>query len=91
MKSSPATGSFSPEGITPDSVLTFQDWAGCDAMMEAPLAIAEKKPQRLEQRRREEMFSTTSDKLAAFVQLLEHLAQAGGVCVIGSRQQMERR
>ena len=44
-----------PEDITPDNVLTLQDCAGHDAMMEAILAMADKKLQKLNQRRREEL------------------------------------
>ena len=42
-----------PEDITPDNVLTLQDYAGHDAMMDAILAMAERKLQKLNQRRRE--------------------------------------
>ena len=42
-----------PEDITPENVLTLQDWPGHDAMMDAILAMAEKKLQKLDQRRRE--------------------------------------
>ncbi len=42
-----------PEDITPENVLTLQDWAGYEAMMQAILAMAEQKLQRLNQRRRE--------------------------------------
>lgn len=44
-----------PEDITPENVLTLQDYAGHDAMMEAILAMAEKKLQKLNERRREEL------------------------------------
>lgn len=44
-----------PEGITPDNVLTLQDCPGHDAMMDAILAMADKKLQKLNQRRREEL------------------------------------
>lgn len=44
-----------PEDITPENILTLQDYAGHDAMMEAILAMAEKKLQRLNERRREEL------------------------------------
>lgn len=44
-----------PEDITPDNVLTLQDYAGHDAMMDAILAMAEKKLRKLNQRRREEL------------------------------------
>lgn len=44
-----------PEGITPDNVLTLQDCPGHDAMMDAILAMADKKLQKLDQRRREEL------------------------------------
>ena len=42
-----------PEDITPENVLTLQDWPGHDAMMDAILAMAEKKLQKLDRRRRE--------------------------------------
>lgn len=44
-----------PEDITPDNVLTLQDYAGHGAMMDAILAMADKKLQRLNKRRREEL------------------------------------
>ena len=44
-----------PEDITPDNVLTLQDCPGHDAMMDAILAMADKKLQKLNQRRREEL------------------------------------
>ena len=44
-----------PEDITPDNVLTLQDCAGHDAMMDAILAMAEKKLQKLDRRRREQL------------------------------------
>lgn len=44
-----------PEEITPDHVLTLQDCPGHDAMMQAILDMADRKLQRLEQRRREEL------------------------------------
>ena len=44
---------LAPEEITPDNVLTLQDWAGHDAMMNAILEMADRKLQKLEQRRRE--------------------------------------
>ncbi len=44
-----------PEDITPDNVLTLQDYPGHDAMMDAILAMADKKLQKLNQRRREEL------------------------------------
>lgn len=44
-----------PEEITPENVLTLQDWAGYEAMMDAILAMADRKLQRLEQRRRVEL------------------------------------
>lgn len=44
-----------PEEITPDNVLTLQDFAGHDAMMGAILEMAEKKLERLNERRREEL------------------------------------
>jgi galactarate dehydratase len=44
-----------PEDITPENVLTLQDWAGHDAMMNAILEMAEKKLQKLNQRKREEL------------------------------------
>ena len=44
-----------PEDITPDNTLTLQDCPGHDAMMDAILAMADKKLQKLNQRRREEL------------------------------------
>lgn len=44
-----------PEEINPDNCLTLQDYHGHDAMMQAILDMAEKKLQKLEQRRREEL------------------------------------
>ena len=44
-----------PEDITPENVLTLQDWAGHDAMMNAILEMADKKLQKLNLRRREEL------------------------------------
>lgn len=44
-----------PEEITPDNCLTLQDCHGHDAMMQAILDMAEKKLQKLDQRRREEL------------------------------------
>ena len=44
-----------PEEINPDNCLTLQDCYGHDAMMQAILDMAEKKLQRLEKRRREEL------------------------------------
>lgn len=44
-----------PEDITPENVLTLQDYAGHDAMMQAILEMADKKLQKLEQRRREKL------------------------------------
>ncbi len=44
-----------PEDITPENCLTLQDWHGHDAMMQAIMDMAEKKLQKLEQRRREEL------------------------------------
>ena len=44
-----------PEDITPDNCLTLQDYAGHDAMMQAILDMADKKLQKLDQRRREEL------------------------------------
>ncbi len=43
------------EDITPENVLTLQDYPGHDAMMQAILDMAEKKLQKLNQRRREEL------------------------------------
>lgn len=43
------------EDITPENVLTLQDYAGHDAMMNAIMEMAEKKLQKLNQRRREEL------------------------------------
>lgn len=44
-----------PEDITPENVLTLQDYAGHDAMMQAILDMADKKLQKLDRRRREEL------------------------------------
>ncbi len=44
-----------PEDITPENVLTLQDWPGHDAMMQAILDMADRKLQKLNQRRREEL------------------------------------
>ncbi len=44
-----------PEDVTPNNVLTLQDCPGHDAMMDAILAMADKKLQKLNQRRREEL------------------------------------
>ena len=44
-----------PEDITPENVLTLQDYPGHDAMMRAILDMAEKKLQKLNLRRREEL------------------------------------
>ncbi len=44
-----------PEDITPENVLTLQDWAGHDAMMNAILEMADRKLQKLNRRRREEL------------------------------------
>lgn len=44
-----------PEDITPENVLTLQDYAGHDAMMNAIMEMAEKKLQRLNKRTREEL------------------------------------
>ncbi len=44
-----------PEDNTPENVLTLQDYAGHDAMMQAILDMADRKLQKLEQRRREEL------------------------------------
>ena len=44
-----------PEDITPDNTLTLQDCPGHNAMMDAILAMADKKLQKLNQRRREEL------------------------------------
>ncbi|MCD8189184.1 MAG: galactarate dehydratase [Clostridiales bacterium] len=44
-----------PEDITPENVLTLQDWPGHDAMMQAILDMAEKKLQKLNLRQREEL------------------------------------
>lgn len=43
------------EDITPENVLTLQDCPGHDAMMEAILKMADKKLQKLNQRKREEL------------------------------------
>ena len=42
-----------PEDITPDNVLTLQDYPGHNAMMDAIMAMAEAKLRRLNERRRE--------------------------------------
>lgn len=44
-----------PEDINPENVLTLQDYAGHDAMMNAILEMADKKLQRLNQHRREKL------------------------------------
>lgn len=44
-----------PEDITPENVLTLQDYAGHDAMMNAILEMADKKLQKLNRRHREEL------------------------------------
>lgn len=44
-----------PEDITPENVLTLQDYAGHDAMMNAIMEMAEKKLQKLNLRKREEL------------------------------------
>lgn len=44
-----------PEEITPENVLTLQDCAGYDAMMEALMSMAERKLRQLDRRRREEL------------------------------------
>ena len=44
-----------PEDITPENCLTVQDWKGHDAMMPAILDMADKKLQKLNERRREEL------------------------------------
>ena len=44
-----------PEDITPENGLTLQDYAGHDAMMQAILDMADKKLQKLNLRRREEL------------------------------------
>lgn len=44
-----------PEDITPENVLTLQDYAGHDAMMNAIMEMAEKKLKRLNKRKREEL------------------------------------
>ncbi len=44
-----------PEDITAENVLTLQDYAGHDAMMDAILSMAEKKLQKLNKRRREKL------------------------------------
>ncbi len=46
---------LAPEEITPDNVLTLQDYAGHDAIMQAILDMAEKKLRKLNLRRREEL------------------------------------
>ena len=43
------------EDITPENVLTLQDYAGHDAMMNAIMEMAEKKLEKLNQRQREEL------------------------------------
>lgn len=43
------------EDITPENVLTLQDYAGHDAMMNAIMEMAEKKLRKLNERRREEL------------------------------------
>ena len=43
------------EDITPENVLTLQDYAGHDAMMNAIMEMARKKLEKLNQRRREEL------------------------------------
>lgn len=44
-----------PEDITAENVLTLQDWNGHDAMMQAILDMADRKLQKLNERRREEL------------------------------------
>ena len=44
-----------PEDITPENCLTLQDWKGHDAMMQAILDMADKKLQKLNLRKREEL------------------------------------
>lgn len=44
-----------PEDITPENVLTLQDYAGHDAMMQAIMDMAEKKLERLNKRTRKEL------------------------------------
>ena len=44
-----------PEDITPENVLTLQDWPGHDAMMQAIMDMAEKKLKKLNERKREEL------------------------------------
>jgi len=44
-----------PEDITAENCLTLQDWKGHDAMMNAILDMADKKLQKLNRRRREEL------------------------------------
>ena len=44
-----------PEDITPENVLTLQDYPGHDAMMDAILSMAERKLERLNRRRRQEL------------------------------------
>lgn len=44
-----------PDAITPENVLTLQDYPGHDAMMQAILDMADRKLQKLNQRRREEL------------------------------------
>lgn len=46
---------LAPEEITPENTLTLQDCAGHDAMMQAILDMAEKKLQKLNLRKREEL------------------------------------
>ena len=44
-----------PEDITPENVLTLQDYAGYDAMMQAIMDMAERKLEKLNQRTRKEL------------------------------------
>ena len=44
-----------PEDITPENVLTLQDFAGHDAMMNTIMEMADKKLQKLNLRKREEL------------------------------------
>lgn len=44
-----------PEKINPENTLTLQDYRGHDAMMEALMALAEQKLEKLNRRRREEL------------------------------------
>ncbi len=44
-----------PEDITPENVLTLQDYAGHDAMMKAIMDMAERKLEKLNQRTRKEL------------------------------------